>query len=90
MPILKLSCPACRGPVFAPHDSDRELLSCASCSATLVTRRALDGAVDVERTGEWSTIQRALVRINAELDRTFAAHAQTIAAINRGMARRTT
>lgn len=46
---LRLECPLCRGPVFTMSDSDRELIDCTAptCLATLVTRRALDGSVDL-------------------------------------------
>lgn len=43
--IVELACPACRGPVFVPGDSDRERVDCAVCDGELVTRRDVAGAV---------------------------------------------
>jgi hypothetical protein len=47
--IVNLRCPACRGPVYVPGDSDRELVQCAAstCSADLVTRRDIAGVVSL-------------------------------------------
>jgi hypothetical protein len=38
----------CRGPVYAPTDSDRERIDCSGCGAVLVTRQGLTGSVLVE------------------------------------------
>jgi hypothetical protein len=51
--ITAIQCPACLGPVFAPQDSDGELVDCQACSAHLVTHRDVDGvtAILVEEGG---------------------------------------
>lgn len=41
-------CPLCRGPVYAPDDSNAERIDCSDCGAVLVTRRDLAGLVTVE------------------------------------------
>lgn len=47
---VRITCPrpGCLGAVFVPADSDRERVVCASCTTTLITRRALDGSVDLQ------------------------------------------
>lgn len=44
---VRLTCPSCRGWVFTASDSNHEFVDCTSCPAELVTRRLLDGTVDV-------------------------------------------
>lgn len=45
---MRLECPTCRGPVYAPRDSHLDALTCAGCDAPLLTRRTIDGvALDV-------------------------------------------
>jgi hypothetical protein len=48
---LRLDCPVCHGPVFTTTDSDRDRVDCTepTCRTALVTRRAPDGSVSVER-----------------------------------------
>jgi hypothetical protein len=41
--ITAVSCPACSAPCFAPSDSDRERIDCASCDARLITRQSIGG-----------------------------------------------
>lgn len=48
---VALPCPACRGRVYVPRDSDAELVDCFGCDARLVTRQCLEG-VSVVETGE--------------------------------------
>lgn len=40
---MRLTCPTCRGPMFAPRDSDRERVVCNTCQAICITRRTVDG-----------------------------------------------
>jgi len=47
-----LICPACRGPVYVPRDSDAERVDCFGCEAKLVTLQGLDGVAIVEQTVE--------------------------------------
>ncbi len=49
---IRLTCPhpGCLGAVYVPADSDRERVICAACTTTLITRRALDGSVDLQET----------------------------------------
>ncbi len=43
---VKLSCPACRGPVFAMSDARAVRLTCSTCGAQLSTHRSdLDGSI---------------------------------------------
>ncbi len=46
--IVDLRCPCCRAPVFAPADSDREIIDCTGCAARLVTRQTIEGTVDLK------------------------------------------
>lgn len=38
-----IPCPECRGPVYAPADSDLEQVDCFGCDARLVTAQGLAG-----------------------------------------------
>lgn len=51
--IAPVACPRCNAPVFAPADSDRELITCTdpTCRSELVTRRGIEGLEVVERDG---------------------------------------
>ena len=46
---IQLTCPhaGCFGAVFVPGDSHAERVVCAACTTTLITRRALDGSVEL-------------------------------------------
>jgi LSD1 subclass zinc finger protein len=43
-----IQCPACRGPVYVPRDSDRERVVCSSCQALHTTKRTIDGVDLIE------------------------------------------
>jgi hypothetical protein len=45
--IVALACPRCNEHVYAPRDSDKELVDCITCDARLVTRLDLEGCVSV-------------------------------------------
>lgn len=49
---VRLTCPhpGCLGAVYVPADSDRERVVCAAGTHHLITRRALDGSVDLQET----------------------------------------
>ncbi len=68
--IVRLTCPACSGPVYAPHDSDRDLVTCSSpaCGVALVTRRSCAG-IEVPR----------LVQLDTELDEAVIVDPATMA-----------
>lgn len=44
---IRLSCPQCNGPIWTTTDSDRDRLTCASCSAEVSTRLDIDGSVSL-------------------------------------------
>lgn len=46
-PFVRLPCPLCRGPVYAPRGSTGEHIDCVHCSAALVTRGRTTDAVEV-------------------------------------------
>jgi hypothetical protein len=45
---VRLDCPKCRGPVFVPADSQLEVIDCAACATSLMTRRTIEGVTVVE------------------------------------------
>ena len=49
---VRLTCPhpGCLAGVYVPADSHAERVVCSSCETTLITRRALDGSVDLQET----------------------------------------
>lgn len=49
---IRLTCPhpGCLAGVYVPADSHAERVVCSSCETTLITRRAIDGSVDLQET----------------------------------------
>lgn len=63
---MRVRCPTCVGPVYAPDDSNRDRVDCSGCGTELVTRRDLAGEVTVELAPDLPALT------DAEIEATYA------------------